>query len=110
MSERLPSIAFPALLLAASVALASSTGLSAAPAERAADEAQDAQAKTATPKPVRHADGSTSIAVVPSRQGLYASVGEDGRIRIACFDGEHALLDKKAHQRLHDELAGMAWE
>lgn len=64
-----------------------------------------------TPGLVRHADGGQSIELRDApAHGLVARVGEDGRLRIVCADDAHALLEKHAHQRLHDEQAGMAWE
>lgn len=66
-------------------------------------------APTAKPTRTAHADGSVSIALEHPDHGLVASLGVDGRVRIACVDAEHMQLDKRAHERLHDDDA-TAWE
>ncbi len=97
------TLVLPAGLLAATLPFA----LSAAPAPGKA--APDKPAPTAKPERTLHPDGSVSIALDRPDHGLFASVGEDGRIRISCIEANHALLEKRAHERLHAD-DGTAWE
>ena len=102
MSTRSP-FALLAGLLATAIpfALLAASSSDAVPAEKTAP----------TRKPARtvHPDGSVSIALEQPAHGLFAHTGADGRIRIACMETEHTLLDKRMHERLHDTDA-TAWE
>lgn len=97
------TLALPAGLLAAIIPFA----LFATPAS--GDAPSDKAAPAAKPARTVHPDGSVSIALEHPDRGLVASIGADGRVRISCVEAAHALLDKRAHERLHENDA-TAWE